>query len=334
MKYIAPVDTDDPPTRMTNTPEGDGLDWEMVELSGVRPARGRIGSARWLGLSIGLAVALIGYGFCGQVLGPPNQGPVMATGETGQGVVTATSAAVSAAGSDSPIAEADDRPMIVTAPAEGATVTGGITVTGGVVVVDATARRALGTIHASVSIGDAVLGCRDVSVDAAGPIEVRIPVFPPAFDAPVVLHLDSEPIGGRSGLAFSRNLRLDIPSVVGIWDAPPTLSVDRTDRVLMSIHGYAPRASRTVKIAVQNVLGDVAAIATVPISDDGGCPGSIGGRIFGLGSFVVRLWLPAGSTGRWTLGARWRDAATGHELHFETALSPAQETIGNSRRGR
>ena len=212
--------------------------------------------------------------------------------------------------------------------------TGGIAVTGAVVVVDATARRALGTIHASVSIGEAVLGCRDVTVDVAGPIQVRIPVFPPAFDAPVVLHLDSEPIGSRSGLAISRDLRLDIPSVVGFWDVTPTGSVDRTGRVQMSIRGYAPRASRTAKIAVQDARGHVAAIATVPISDEGGCPGSIGGRIFGLGSFVARLWLPAGSTGPWTLGVRWRDATTGHQLHFETALSPVPETIGNARPGR
>jgi hypothetical protein len=294
----------------------------MVELTDIRRDHGRLGSARWLGLLVGLAVAVIGYGFVGQVTGPPRTGPDRAHNDTDRAVAAAATEPTSTVGSDGPISAVDDQPMLLTAPIEGATVTSGIAVTGGVVVVDAIARRGLGVVHASVSIGGAVLGCRDVSVDAAGPIEVRIPVFPPAFDAPVMLRLASKGIGDRSGFAIARDLRLDIPSVVGFWDAAPTATVVQTGRVEMLIRGYGPRSARTVDIAIRDAGGTELAIDSVPIADDKGCPGSMGGGIFGLGSFVARLGLPAGTTGPWTLGARWRDAGTGLELHFETSLAP------------
>ncbi len=245
MKYIAPVEADDPATRLTSAPEGDGLGLGDGRACGcpARPWSGRVGSmARTVHRPRGGG---------DRVWVLSARSLVRRTRDRSWRPTTLGTAAWrlrrrprASTGSDSrDLPEADDRPVIVTAPAEGATVTGGIAVTGGVVVVDATARRALGTVHASVSIGDAVLGCHDVSVDLAGPFEVRIPVFPPAFDAPVVLRLDSEPLGGRSGFAVSRQLRLDVPSVVGFWDAAPT-AADRQDRPSRVVD---PRIRATVR---------------------------------------------------------------------------------------
>ena len=334
MKYVAPVERRDPGTPRRADPGGDGTDeLEIVDLVGgghdLLPRR----SGRRIGVLIGLAVALVGYGFVGHFSGSPASGPVHSTDDADRSLAVATTDPAGATGPDGPMSE-DDESLMVTAPTDGSTLTGGIEVTGGVVVVDAIATRPLGALHASVSIGGAVLGCRDLTVLTAGPLEVRIPVFPPAFDAPVVLSVASAPFEGRPGSALARDLRLDIPSVVGFWDAAPTGTVVQTGRVQMLIHGYGPRSARTIDISIQDVLGEVVAVTSVPITDDHDCPGSIGGRIFGLGSFVARLWLTAGTTGPRTLSARWRDAATGQQLHFETSLGPVQGPAERQQGGR
>jgi hypothetical protein len=322
MKYVAPVELRDPGTPRRTDPDGHGTDeLEIVDLVGggrdLLPMR----SGRRLGVFIGLAVALVGYGFLGHFSGSPAPGPVRSTDDGNRSVAAAPTDPLSAPGPDRSRSE-DDQPLVVTDPTNGRTLTGEIDATGGVVVVEAIARRPLGALHASISIGGAVLGCRDVSVERAGPLEVRIPVFPPAFDAPVVLGMTFAPFAGRPGFALARDLRLDIPSVVGFWDAAPTATVVQTGRVQMLIHGYGPRSARTIDVAVRDAMGEVEAITSVPITDDHDCPRSIGGRIFGLGSFVARLWLPAGTTGPRTLSARWHDAVTGQELQFETSLGP------------
>jgi hypothetical protein len=334
VKYVAPVELRNPGTPRRTDPDGDGTDEiEIVDLVGgghdLLPMR----SGRRLGVLIGLAVALVGYGFAGQFSGSPTPGPVHSTDAADRSVAAAPTDPLSALGPDRSRSE-DDQPLIVTAPTNGSTLSGEIEVTGGVVLVDAIARRPLGAVRASVSIGGAVLGCRNVSVERAGPLEVRIPVFPPGFDAPVVLSMTFAPFAGRPGFALARDLRLDIPSVAGFWDAAPTATVVQTGRVQMLIHGYGPRSARTVDIAIQDALGAVVANTSVPITDDLDCPGSTGGRIFGLGSFVARLWLPAGTTGSRTLSGRWRDDATGQELHFETSLGSIERPAERQQGGR
>lgn len=269
-------------------------------------------------------MAVTGYGFVNHVAGPAKPGLIGGTGGPNRTVAVTPTGPANATASGR-----IDAAMIVTTPMAGATVTSGLAVTGAVVVVDAIAHRPLGVVHASVSIGDAVLGCRDVDVETADRLEVRIPVFPPAFDAPVVLHIGSGPFAGQLGFTMARDLRLDIPSVVGFWDAMPTGAADRAGRIELSVRGYGPRAAHSIEIAIQDSRRVVVVTTSVPLADDDDCPDSIGGRILGLGSFLARLRIPAGSPDPWTLVARWRDPATGVKLHFETSLGPIEgRTIG------
>jgi hypothetical protein len=216
----------------------------------------------------------------------------------------------------------DDQPIVITTPAGGATVTSGVTMTGGAVVVDASARRALGMVHTSVSIGELVLGSRDTDVQAAGPFQVRIALFPPPFDAPVVLRMRGAPSSGRGGFDVSRDFHLAIPSAVGFWDASATGLVDAGGRIQVRIRGYGPLSARAVDIAIRDARSHAVAKASVRLAVDGDVPGAVAGRILGLGSFDATLWLPPGSAGKLSLVATWRDAGTGARLHMETTLAP------------
>jgi hypothetical protein len=197
-----------------------------------------------------------------------------------------------------------------------------VTMTGGVVVVDAFARRPVGMVHASVAIGELVLGSTDVEVQTIGPFEFRIPLFPPPFAAPVVLRLHAAPSGRGGGFDVFRDFRLNIPSAVGFWDASPTGPVDARGRVLIVIRGYAPLSARTVDVAIRDGRGHEVATGSIRLAVDADLPGSAGGWSLGLGSFEATLWLPPGWGDRLSLIATWRDAATGTQLHMETALAP------------
>jgi len=334
VKYIAPVARPDPARDRTHDLDlGVPYEIEVLELEGVKRDHGPR-SRRWLGVVVGLAVAVTGYGFVNHVAGPAKPGPIGMTHESSHTVTVTPTDPANAVASGITTLRIDDQALIVTAPMTGATITSGLAVTGAVVVVDATAHRPLGVVHAAVSIGDAVLGCRDVEVEKADRLEVRIPVFPPAFDAPVVLRMGSRPFAGQPGFTMARDLRLDIPSVVGFWDAMPTGAIDRAGRMELSVRGYGPRAAHSIDIAIQDSRGVVVASTSVPLTDDDDCPDSIGGRIFGLGSFLARLRMPAGSPDPWTLVARWRDPATGVKLHFETSLGPIDRRTTSPRPGR
>lgn len=212
MKYIARVEA------RHETPagaEGVGADnlesQSIVELTGVE--HGVVGSTprRWIGVLIGVAATVTGLGFVGHGSGPPIRAAA------GGGSVTAAAAAATPPGliradeSGATALGGGDEPVIVIAPADGAAVTSGVAMTGGVVMVDAIARRALGTVHASVSMGELVLGSTDIEAQNPGPFEFRIPVFPPPFAAPVVLQMHAAPSVLGGGFDGFRDFYLKIP---------------------------------------------------------------------------------------------------------------------------
>jgi hypothetical protein len=293
-------------------------DLQIVELGGAEHGVVRAGSRRWTGVLVGLAVAITGFGFVYHGSSPPVPG---AGGEASEAPAAAprTPPGVDGAIESGAALDVSEPPVIVTAPADGATVTSGAIMTGGVVVVDAVARRALGLVHASVSIDERVLGAGDLNVPTSGPFEVRIPVFPPPFAARVALRMQVYPSGGDPGSELSRDFRLNIPSVVGFWDVSPTGVVDPHGRLQILIRGYGPVAARTVVIAVRDARGHDVATGSAGIAVHGDLPGAEGGRILGLGSFGATLWLPPAADAL-SLQATWRDAATGARLHMETAL--------------
>jgi hypothetical protein len=323
MKYIAPVE---PRHEASAGAQGVGaadLDGpRIVELTGVEQDVVGPGSRRWSAVLVGIAVAVTGFGFVWHGSGPPVRGPARDASEVAT-AASATPRGLDGANETGGAAlDVGDQPLVVIAPADGATVTSGVTMTGGVVVIDAAARRALGMVHASVSIGGLVLGSSDVDVQTIGPFEFRIPLFPPPFDAPVVLRMQAAPSGGGHGFEVSRDFHLDIPSAVGFWDASPTGVVDAGGRVQMVIRGYGPRSARTVDIAIRDARGHDVANGSVRLAVDADLPGAVAGRILGLGSFDATLWLPPGPADGLSLIATWRDAATGARLHVETALTP------------
>jgi hypothetical protein len=321
VKYIAPVELSHEELAATPNPDVDDVgDLQIVDLAGAEYDVVQTGSRRWAGVLVGIAVAVTGFGFVCHGSGLPARDPVGAGSK-----IEATAAAIQQRGlganaGDGTALALDDRLAIITAPAEGMTVTSGVTMTGGVVVVDADARRVLGSVHASVAFGELVLGSRDVNVQAVGQFEFRIPVFPPPFDAPVVLRMHAAPPDVSGGLDLSRDFLLNIPSVVGFWDTSSTGIVDAGGRAQILVRGYGPLSARTMDIAIRDPRGRVLSTRSVRLAVVADAPGSVAGHAFGLGSFEVGLALPAGAADPLLLYVTWRDPATGDRLHMETAL--------------
>jgi hypothetical protein len=326
MKYMAPVEPRHAVSAWAESLDVDDLGGiQIVELGGAEHGFVRNGSRRWLGVFIAIAAAVTGFGFVSHGSEATLLGPVQTRSEVRAVASASPGNRVGAPATDRTTEALDDQPIVVTSPVEGATITSGVTMTGGVVVIDAAARRPLGRVHAAVSIGELVLGARDVDVETSGTFQFRILLFPPPFDAPVALRMQAAPSGGRAGFDMSRDFHLAIPSAVGFWDASATGLVDAAGRVQMRIRGYGPLSARTVDIAIRDARRQEIATDSVRLTVDGDLPGAVGGRILGLGSFDTTLWLPRGSSGHLTVLVRWRDAATGARLHMETALMPNGE---------
>jgi len=182
--------------------------------------------------------------------------------------------------------------------------TDGAAIAGNAVDVRGLAREAAGQVHISVALGGAVLGWANVQLDA-GPFEAVVPVFAPSFPVPVTLRID-QASGGRVSLA--RSIVLSARRSVELWGVerltgsePPVLIVD----------GFGPLTSDRVRMTVR-MEGVTIAFATAEVAVENLRPGSAGGRMLGLGSFHVRLVLPAAArSAPVSLGLVWRDTASG-----------------------
>ena len=325
MKYMAPVDTRHAVSAWAESLDVNDLGGiQIVELAGAEHGFVRNGSRRWLGVFIAVAAAVTGFGFVSHGSEASLLGPAPARSEAAR-IAQASPDDRSGPTATDPAAPGDaGQPIGLVAPAEGARITSGVTMTGGVVAVEADAREGIGNVHATVSMGELLLGASDVDVSARGPFAFRIPVFPPPFDAPVVLRLQTAPGDGRAGVDVSRAFRLAVPSAVGFWDASPTGSVDARGRIQLQVRGYGPRSARSLDLAIRDARGREIATTSVRIVVDDRIPGASAGRILGLGSFASTLWLPAGADDHLSLRATWRDAATGARLHMDTALAPSR----------
>jgi hypothetical protein len=324
MKYMAPVEPRHAVSTWANNLDVDDLGGiQIIELAGAEHGLVRNGSRRWLGVVIAVAAAVTGFGFVSH----GSEAALLGAAPARPAVAVVASAGperrVGSIATDPASQTPDARPIVVVAPADGAKVTSGVVMTGGVVTVDAAADRVLGTVRASVSMGELVLGERVIDVQAVGPFKVRIPVFPPPFDAPVTLRLQASTPGSGAGFDVARGFRLAIPSAVGFWQATPTGTVDAKGRVQLQIRGYAPLSARSIDIAIRDPRGHDVAAASVRIAFDADLPGAAAGRILGLGTFDATVWLPRASVGQHSLCGTWRDAATGARLHVDTALEPS-----------
>src|SRR4051794_40038400 len=182
MRYVAPVEPLRGASAGARSVGADDLDdLRIVEPTHMEHGVVRSGSRRWTGILVGITVAATGFGIVYHGSEPPVRGPARDVSEA-TADTSATPRCVDGANETGDVAlDIGDQPVVVTEPADGATVTSGVTMTGGVVVINATTRRELGMIHASVAIGGLVLGSRDVDVETIGPFAYRIPLFPPPF---------------------------------------------------------------------------------------------------------------------------------------------------------
>ncbi len=298
---------------------------QIVELASVGAGTVGRASRRWIGVLMATSAALTGLGFMAHGFAPAIR-PAAQEASEAQPPASPTSRGGDAdAGSGGVAPDAGDSDMIVLAPQDGATVTSGVILTGGVVAVNAVARRPLGTVHASVSIGTLVLGSSEVEVMRAGPFGLEVRVFPPPFNAPVVLRLHADSPGAGGTVDTARSFQLDIPSAVGLWAMSPSGRVDARGRVQIVVRGYGPLSARMLHVAVRDRHGRRVSRARARLGVNVGAPGAAAGWILGLGRFTATLWLPPGPAKDLVLVATWRDAATGARLHTETRL-PADAT--------
>lgn len=322
MKYLAPTPSGQAGSAWTGEPDAEAAAGvQIIDLVGTDVGLVPAGSRRWLGVLIALAAAVTGFGFVSHGSEIPLLEPARAPAAVGILSAERPTDAADPTATARATLDGAEPPVAIIAPSSGATVTSGVTITGAVLAVDATARRPLGSLHASVTMGELVLGSSDVEVRVAGPVQFRIPLFPPPFKAAVVLRMQAAAIDGGSDVDVSRDFDLAIPSVVGFWDATPTGKVDGDGRRRLLVRGYGPLSARTVDLSVRDARGQDLATASGRLAVDGNRPGAVAGRILGLGSFEVELWLPAGSEAPASLLGTWRDAATGARLHMETSLT-------------
>jgi hypothetical protein len=262
------------------------MDWVMEEMTEKQQVGGVAGSKRWLGVAIAVAVAVVGFGFAGDLTThkPPTTSPRTGLGD-GPVIVAVPSASA-------------EEPFEVTVPGDGARVDGSVVEVGG------WAGRPLGTVHMSIRLGDAILGWTNLEVPVAGPVHAAIRVFAPAFEVPVVLGLGGAPSGGGPAFETDVGLRLGLTTPVGIWRT--SVRTDGASATIL-VDGFGPMTERDLVVRVLSADNRVLGSTPVSIGIEDGRPGSLGGRLIGLGSFSARLMV-GGSIppGELTLVVTWR----------------------------
>lgn len=284
----------------------------IEDLTEFRRAADTPWSNRWLGVVIALAVAIVGLGFTGHWMSVD-----LASSQVSQ-------AKASVAPAPTATATVDNASFVLISPVDGSLLDGGV------VEIRGASRRALGTVHVSVWLGDAVLGWTNLEIRAAEPVLATVRVFAPAVDLPVKLRIESAKSPAGPGVEILRDLRIRTTTTVGLWPVRVT-TADASGTVV--VDGFGPIAS-AVAIRITDADERVVALKTTTIGSEEGRPGAFGGRLIGLGSFSVRMSLhdrpPCDPL---TLTVSWRDETTGalREIH-QPILESARSGAGQKRR--
>jgi hypothetical protein len=261
---------------------------EIEDLGVIHQIGGTPWSNRWLGVAIAIAVAIVGFGFVGHW--------------TSEGPAPATPGPALADDTRSRSAEAPDgdlAPFVVTTPADGDTIHGGV------VEISGFARRPIGTIHLAILLGDAVLGWTNLEVGEPGRVTTSIRVFAPSFGVPVVLRIASGASSHGPGVEMSIGLRLHAPAGIGIWR---TVIGGPNESPSVLVEGFGPETTRDVVIGVSTAGGRVLVDEKASVGYEDGRPGAVGGDMIGLGSFTVRLGLDDPLPSVLIVSVTWRDA--------------------------
>lgn len=288
MKYTGPLGTTH--TKTAGEPADPAMDWVIEDLTEYQQVGSIARSKRWLGVAIAVVVAIVGFGFAGGLTTPkpPTTSPRPGLGD-GPAIVAAPSASTM-------------QPFEVTVPGDGARVDGSV------VEVDGWAGRPLGTVHMAIRLGDAVLGWTNLEVPAAGPVHAAIRVFAPAFEVPVVLRVGGAPSDGGAAFETDVGLRLGLTTPVDLWRT--SVRTDGTSATIL-VDGFGPMTARDLVVSVLAADDRVLGSTPVSIGIEDGRPGSLGGRLIGLGSFSARVMVGGAiPPGELTLVAAWRHRPT------------------------
>ena len=134
-----------------------------------------------------------------------------------------------------------------------------------------------------------------------------------------MLRIEGLPLGIEPGRSLSIDLHLNAGAPVGLWRAG--LAPSAPDTVLIS--GFAPlptgRVLVTLTTATGRALDERAAVVTV----DAARPGSVGGRLIGLGSFRSQFDLAGLDWDRadgLVVAVSWRDPVLGKAGPIEKSI--------------
>jgi hypothetical protein len=306
MKYLGPIDIQAATVPQSSGGDAAGVGWQLEELGA--PISGPVTgpSSRWLALVVGVAVAAIGFGFAGH------------GSDASVTVPPSAAAPANVPGPSGPTTDAE-QPAPAKASLEIVAPVAGTVISTPIVDVHAIATRPLGTVHLAVTLGDAVLGWRTITVADPGPVDVAIPVFAPTFEAPVTLTVSAGSTSGTPRFSIDRSFAMRIPLSAGIWAAAAAERASSTD---VRIRGFAPLSAETVGVELLDRDGHRLAATTASIAYDAGLPGSLGGRMLELGSFDPRLTVVPAGRRPWTVRVTWRDVTSGLALHIDSNVDP------------
>jgi hypothetical protein len=260
----------------------------LEELSG-SPTSVRAADRRWMVALAGIAASVC-VGFVGAFVAPPSADTDLRSVD---GPPRPTAWGSAAAQSPAP-------PIDLLLPA------GGALVTGGQVAVDLTAAPGR-KVHVSVTVGDAVLGWRDVVTNEDGAWKGEVPVFAPRVALPAVVHAAA--LLQRAPVEAHNPIVLDGNSALVVWDASVIVGSD--GRPTAVYHATAPLAFTDIAAWVAGADGSRAGASAKASHGAAPLPGSAGGRELGLGSVTGTLLVRGPVSRPLVLHIVWHDPATG-----------------------
>ena len=266
----------------------------LEELSDSRPTGGT--DRRWL-LAIAGVAAVICLGFVSNSVAPPS-------------VRNAYPGDDRAVASDAPRLALGDDPRNSTPPSQRAIElrlpADGASVTGGLVQVRLHSSSQV-KIHVSVSIGDAIIGWRDVKTESDGSWEGAVRVFAPRIALPATVSVAA--LLPQGPIEASGAIVLEGGGQVVLWDASIVAATNQMPTV--GYRASAPLDVARVRAWVTDDTGMTLGQAMASSHVEEWQAGSAGGRELGLGTISGEIPLRGWIAGRVVLHLAWDDPVTG-----------------------
>ena len=282
----------------------------LEELGGpAKPVRGT--DRRWL-LAIAGIAAIVCMGFAGDLVSPTPADPTLVPDRAAP---TPSAPGTTASSPAEAIVVALSRP-------DGAVVDGLVPV----LVRTVPDHR----VHLSVSVGAAVIGWRDVKVDADGRWAGTVPVFTPRVALPATVRAATSV--GSLAVESTHPVVLGGGQPIVVWEASVTRG--RTDALTVAYRASAPLTFTEIVAWVTGKGGDRIGAASSASWVEEWRPGSAGASELGLGSLTGAVPISQRDAGKLVLHLRWHDASTGASGVVERVLRPTQQRPQGGRSSR